>query len=179
LIQTIDNAKSTKWHIYRTDAEFKSSDRTMQYSLINLNVVSCFLVAETVLVCKDTYTYVLPQTYEMVYGCTRKRVSIDGEYSGRIFHTDLNVVPGDLYTMTLTRPRGTCRRYIIPLSRRRPPALPKPVNKRNEGKETKNETIILRTQSYEPISPTTDRNAQWRAFGRFSARGNSTSIGRW
>jgi len=47
----------------------------------------------------------------MVYGCTRERVSIDGEYSGKIFDTDLSVVPGDLYTMALTRPRVTCRRY--------------------------------------------------------------------
>jgi hypothetical protein len=29
----------------------------------------------------------------MVYGCTRERVSIDGEYSGKIFDTDLSVVP--------------------------------------------------------------------------------------
>jgi len=47
----------------------------------------------------------------MVYGCTRERVSIDGEYSGKIFDTDLSVVPGDLYTMALTRARVTCRRY--------------------------------------------------------------------
>ena len=115
----------------------------------------------------------------MVYGCTRERVSIDGEYSGTIFDTDLSVVPGDLYTMALTRPRVTCRRYIIPLSRRRPPGLPKPVYKTNERKETTNETIILRTQWYEPISPTTARYAQWRPFGGFGERGNSTSIGRW
>ena len=38
-------------------------------------------------------------------------MSIDGEYSGKIFDTDLSVVPGDLYTMALTRPRVTCRRY--------------------------------------------------------------------
>jgi len=38
-------------------------------------------------------------------------VSIDGEYSGKIFDTDLSVVPGDLYTMALSRPRVTCRRY--------------------------------------------------------------------
>jgi len=29
--------------------------------------------------CKDTYAYVKPQTNEMVYGCPRVRVSIDGE----------------------------------------------------------------------------------------------------
>jgi len=27
----------------------------------------------------------------MVYGCTPERVSIDGEYSGKIFDTDLSV----------------------------------------------------------------------------------------
>jgi len=106
-------------------------------------------------------------------------VSIDGEYSGKIFDTGLSVVQGDLYTMALTQPQVTCRRYIIPLSRRRPPGLPKPVYKRNEGKETRNETIILRTQLYKPISPTTDRYAQWRPFGGFRARGNSSSNGRW
>jgi hypothetical protein len=128
---------------------------------------------------KDAYAYVSPQTYEMVYGCTRELVSIDGEYSGKIFDTDLSVVLGDLYTMALTWPRVTCHRYIITLSMRRPPGLPKPVYKRKEGKETKNEAIILRTQSYEPISPTTNRYTQWRPFGGFGARGNSTSIGRW
>jgi len=45
--------------------------------------------------------------------------------------------------------------------------------------ETKNETIILRTQSYEPISPTTDWYAQWRPFSEFGAQGNSIFIGRW
>jgi hypothetical protein len=129
--------------------------------------------------CKYSYAYVSPQTDEMVYGCTRERVSIDGEYSGKIFDADLSVVPGDLYTMALTRPRVTFSRYIIPLCRRRHPGLPKPVYKRNEGKETKNETIILRTQSYEPICPNTDRYTQWRPFNGFGARGNSTSIGRW
>ena len=34
----------------------------------------------------------------MVYGCTQERLSIDGEYSGKIFDTDLSVVPGVLYT---------------------------------------------------------------------------------
>jgi len=28
----------------------------------------------------------------MVYGCTREQVSIDGEYSGKIFDTDLSAV---------------------------------------------------------------------------------------
>jgi hypothetical protein len=96
----------------------------------------------------------------MVSGCTPERVSIDGEYSGKIFDADISVVLGNVYTMALTRPWVMCRRYIIPLFRRRPPGLPKPVYKRNEGKETKNEAIILRKQSYEPISPTTDRSAQ-------------------
>jgi len=129
--------------------------------------------------CKDAYAYISPQTYYMVYGCTREGVCIDREYSYNIFDTDLTVIPGDLYTMALTRPRVTCCRYIIPLSRRRPPALPKPVYNRNEGKETQNERMILRTQSDEPISPTTDRYAQWQRFGRFGARGNSTSICGW
>jgi hypothetical protein len=63
--------------------------------------------------CNDAYAYVSPQTYEMVYSYTRERVSIDGEYSSKIFDTDLRVVLGDLYTMTLTRPRVMCHRYSI------------------------------------------------------------------
>jgi len=51
--------------------------------------------------------------YEMVYGCTRERLSIDGEYSGKIFDTDLNVAVGDPYTMVHVRARLTCRRYNI------------------------------------------------------------------
>jgi hypothetical protein len=38
-------------------------------------------------------------------------VSIDGDYSSKMFDTDPHVVPGDLYTIVLTRPRVTCRRY--------------------------------------------------------------------
>jgi len=106
-------------------------------------------------------------------------VSIGGEYSGKIFDTDLCVVLGDLYSVTLTRPGVTCRRYIFPLSTHRPPGLPKPVYKRNEGKKAKNETIILRTQSYVPLSPTTYQYAQWRTFGGLGSLGNFTSIGRW
>jgi hypothetical protein len=100
---------------------------------------------------KDMYAYFLMQTYEMVYSCTRERVSLDGEYSCRIFDTDLCVVPGDLYSIMLTRPRVMCRRYIIPLSRRKRPGLPKTLYKRNEGKQTRKETVMLRTQSYEAI----------------------------
>ena len=48
----------------------------------------------------------------MVYDCIHERVSIDGEYSNKIFDTDLSVVQRDLYTMPLTRPRVTCRRDI-------------------------------------------------------------------
>jgi hypothetical protein len=97
-------------------------------------------------------------------------VSIDGQYSHKIFDIDLGVVPGDLYTMVLTEPQVTGRRFTIPLSRRRPPGRRKPVYTRNEGKETKNETIILRTQLYEPSSTTTDLYAHWRTFRGFGAR---------
>jgi hypothetical protein len=127
----------------------------------------------------DIYAYISQQMYQMIHGCTRERVSIEGEYCGKIFHTDLSVVLGDLYKMALTWPEVMCRRYSIPLSWRRPPGLPKPVYKRNEGKETKNETIILCTRSYEPVRPPTNRYAQWRPFGGFGGQRNSTSIGRW
>jgi len=42
------------------------------------------------------YGYAWPQMYDMVYGCTRESVSIDVEYSGKVFDTDLRVVAGDL-----------------------------------------------------------------------------------
>jgi hypothetical protein len=106
-------------------------------------------------------------------------VSIDGGYTSKIFDTNQSVVLGDQYKLALTRHRVTCRRYIIPLFRRRPAGLRKPVYKRNEEKETKNETIILRTHSHELISLTTDWYAQWRPFGRFGAQGNSPTIGKW
>jgi hypothetical protein len=106
-------------------------------------------------------------------------VSIDGGYTSKIFDTNQSVVLGDQYKLALTRHRVTCRRYIIPLFRRRPAGLRKPVYKRNEEKETKNETIILRTHSHELISLTTDWYAQWRPFGSFGAQGNSPTIGKW
>jgi len=40
-------------------------------------------------------------------------VSLDGEYSGEIFDSDLCVVQGDLYTRALSRPRVSCRHYSV------------------------------------------------------------------
>ena len=105
-------------------------------------------------------------------------MSKDGEYSGKIFDTDLSVAAaiyikwrlpslGSRVAVTLSPSLGAdlldCQSQYI---------------RETKERETKNETIILRTQSYEPISPTTDWYTQWRPFGGFGARGNSTSIGR-
>jgi len=76
-----------------------------------------------------------------------------------------------LYRVAVTRIWVTCRRYSIPLFRRRPPGLYKPYNRKGKERETKNETIILRTQSYEPISPTTDRYSRMVTFRRIRCTG--------
>jgi len=49
----------------------------------------------------------------MVYGCTQAPVSSDGEYSGKIFDTDLSIVVGNVDTMALTRSQDMCRRYML------------------------------------------------------------------
>ena len=94
---------------------------------------------------------------------------------GRIIARDLSLVASRLYRMAVTRPGVTCRRYIIPLFRGRPPGLYKPYKRNGKERETKNETIILRTQSYELISPTTDQYRSGWPFGGSGAQGNSTS----
>jgi len=53
----------------------------------------------------------------------------------KIIARDLRLVASRLYRMAVTRPRVTCRHYIIPLFRRRPPGLHK--RYKREGKERK------------------------------------------
>jgi len=65
---------------------------------------------------------------------TWMRVIVDVDV-GKIIARDLSLVASRLYRMAVTRRRVTCRRYSIPLFRRRPPGLHKPY-KRN-GKERK------------------------------------------
>jgi len=117
--------------------------------------------------------------YDLVYGCTPEQVSIDGEYSGKISDTDISVAAaickhrrlpslGSLVTVTLSLFLGAGllgyqSQYI----------------KEMKERKIQNEIIILRTQLYKPISPTTDRFAQWRHFGGFGAQGISNSIGWW
>jgi len=73
---------------------------------------------------------------------------------GKIIARDLRLVASRLYRMAVTRPWVTCRRYIIPLFRRRPPGLHKLYNR--EGKE-REERIIqscrvrTRTKSKVPL----------------------------
>jgi hypothetical protein len=57
---------------------------------------------------------------------TWMRVILDVDVYGKIIARDLRLVASRLYRMAVTRPRVTCRRYIIPLFRRRPPGLHKP-----------------------------------------------------
>jgi len=101
----------------------------------------------------------------MVYGCTQERVSIDGEYSGKIFDTDLSAVAA---TYIHWRLPGLGSRVAVTLS----PSLGADLlgcrsqYKRKEWKGMKgsNQTTVWRTQSYERISPTTDRYSSMATF---------------
>jgi len=68
--------------------------------------------------CKATYAYACPQTYGVVvYGCTRERVSLYGEYSGKIFDTDLSAVAATYIYRRLpglgSRVAVTCASWVI------------------------------------------------------------------
>jgi len=89
----------------------------------------------------------------------------------KIIARDLSLVASWLYRMAVTRTWVTCRRYIIPLFRCRPPGLHKLYKREGKERETKNETIILGTQSYEPIGPTTDRYSSMATFRRIRCTG--------
>jgi len=73
--------------------------------------------------------------------------------------------------MVVTRTWVTCRRYIIPLFRRRPPGLHTPYKRKVKEWETKNETIILRTQLFQPICPTTNEYSSMATFRRIRCIG--------
>jgi len=133
--------------------------------------------------CKSTYASVRP--YRHTYGhygiwLQMWTPVIKNRSIGRNIVRDLSLVASWLYRMAITRTWVTCRRYIIPLFRRRPPGLHQLKEGKGKERETKNETIILRKQLYEPISPTMNQVSSMAApFGRSGAWGNSTSIGWW
>jgi len=66
----------------------------------------------------------------------------------KIIARDQWLVASRLYRVAVTRPRVTCRRYIIPLFRRRPPGLHKPY-KREERKALNNHAtyVLVQTQT--------------------------------
>ena len=95
---------------------------------------------------------------------------MDGVYSGKIFDTNLSIAAaiyiqwriiglGLCVTVILSHSSGAdfqdCQRQHI---------------REIKERETRNQIIILRTELYEPTSRTTDRNYQWRSFGRLGAR---------
>jgi len=83
--------------------------------------------------------------------------------NSKVFGTDLSAVAAAYMHWRLPC-LGSRRRYIIPLFRRKPPGPQKPVQeKRMKGS---NQTIVRRTQSYEPISPTPDRYSSMATFRR-------------
>ena len=115
----------------------------------------------------------------MVYGCKRERVSIDGEYSGKIIDTDLRVVET---TCIQWRSPGLRSRVAVTLS----PSLGADLLDcqsqyigEKKKRERRNETITQCTQSHNPVVPQPIGKARWQSFGGFGVRGNSTSIGRW
>jgi len=63
----------------------------------------------------------------------------------KIIARDLRLVASRLYRMAVTRPRVTCRHYIIPLFRCRPPGLHKPYKRK--GKESIKQSCRVRTRS--------------------------------
>ena len=91
--------------------------------------------------------------------------------TGNIIARDLSLVASRIYRMAVTWPGVTCRRYIIPLFRHRPPGLHEPYKRKGKEREKKNETIILCTGSYEPISPTSDRYSSNATFWRIRCMG--------
>jgi len=84
---------------------------------------------EIVYAYKGTYASVRPHRH--MYGNYRNTVvnveASDSRCISKIIARDRSLVASRLYRMSVTRPRVTCRRYIIPLFRRRPPGSPQPV----------------------------------------------------
>jgi len=83
---------------------------------------------------------------------------------GKIITKDISLVASWLYRMVVAQTWVTCRRYIIPISRRRPPGLHKPYKRKRKERQTRNETIISHAQLYEPLSPTTNRYSSMASF---------------
>jgi len=98
-------------------------------------------------VCKGTYACVGAHMY--TYGnYTNTVANVDASDSrcrciGNIIARDLRLVTSRLYRMTIPRPVVTCRHYIIPLFRRRPPGLHTPYKRK--GKESIKQSCRIRT----------------------------------
>ena len=101
---------------------------------------------------KGTYASVRPHRH--MCGNYRNTVTnVDASDSrcrciGKIIARDLRLVASRLYRMAVTQPRVTCRRYIIPLFRRRPPGLHKPYKREeNNRKESIKQSCRVRTRT--------------------------------
>jgi hypothetical protein len=100
-------------------------------------------------VCKGTYACVRPRRY--TYGIYWNTVAnVDASDSrcrciGKIIARDLMLVASRLNRMAVTRPRVTCRRYSIPLLRRRPPGLHIPYKR--QGKALYNHAAYVLVQA--------------------------------
>jgi len=121
-------------------------------------------------ICKVTYASVRPHRHTC--GKYRNTVAnVDASDSScrctsMIIARDLRLGAGRLYRMAVTRPRVTCRCYIIPLFRRRPSGLHKPYKRKDrKGKGRKHYAFLPRTYSYEMRSPATDWYHSGRPFG--------------
>jgi hypothetical protein len=80
---------------------------------------------------------------------------MNGEFSGKIFDTDLSALVTTYIHWRLPSLR-LHHTIIIPPSFGVDPLGSQSQYKMKEGKRKKNQTIILRTQSYEAKTPTTD-----------------------
>jgi len=127
--------------------------------------------------CKGTYACVRPRRY--TYGIYWNTVAnVDASDSrcrciGKIIARDLRLVASRLSRMTVTRPRVTCRRYSIPLFRRRPPGLNKSYKRNGKERKALNNhaayVLVLTQKSRYRLAP------YGGLFGGSGARGNSTS----
>ena len=83
----------------------------------------------------------------------------------KIIARDLRLVASRLYRMAVTRPWVTCRRYSIPLFRRRPPGLHKPYKRK--GKKMKGKGALNNHTAYVLVHTHKSRN-RLAAYGTLS-----------
>ena len=139
-------------------------------------------------ICKRTYASVLPCRY--TYGNYRKPVAkVDASDSrcrciGKIIAKGLRLILSCRYTMAVARPLGKWHRSraagtLSPYLGSDLLGCIYRTRERDRWKERTQWTMLTRTYSYEPISPTTDQYSLRWLFGGSGAQGNYTSTWLW